>query len=202
MSVDQSWETIYKKAECVWGIKPDPLLSDQSLLPSQGKVLDLGMGEGRNALFLAMNGYDVTGVDIAPSAVEKCLERAKSMGVTLVAKVSNLMDIEIEPNNYTLIISTMTLQFLKKSEADTVITRIKQGLQPGGMVYLSMFSTEDPSYKRAKETLPELEQNTFYQERLASYMHFFEKQEILDHFADLELIRFNQEISLDTGHPG
>src|SRR5688572_2402277 len=104
------WENTYKNAkDGVWRQRADSLLMEFSPSIPKGRVLDLGMGEGRNALFFASNGYDVLGVDSAPTAIETALERAKPLNVSLDAKVGDIRELEITPDSFSLIISTMTL---------------------------------------------------------------------------------------------
>ncbi len=196
------WEQAYRNAETIWGEKPDHLLVDIAPQVPKGKVLDLGMGEGRNAVFFAAQGYDVKGIDLSPTAVEKCLQRARSLNIPLQAEAANLLDVTIEPNSQALIISTMVLQFIKKSEGEVVIQRIKDGLQPGGMVYLTLFSTDDPWINQFRQHQPEVEPNTFFHQRMNSHVHFFEKDELLTGFQDFKLHQIAQTTLLDHGHPG
>ena len=58
------FEKLYKESECRWGLKQDFILAHFLDLVPKGMVLDLGMGEGRNAIFLAEKGFEVEGIDI------------------------------------------------------------------------------------------------------------------------------------------
>src|SRR5688572_24775461 len=75
----QGREFPYNKflAEKIKGIKP-------------GKALDIGMGEGRNALFLAAQGWEVTGFDISDTGVKLALEEARKRGLKLEALVEDV----------------------------------------------------------------------------------------------------------------
>lgn len=196
------WDRLYQQNETVWGGKPDLLLED--MLPSfpRGKALDLGMGEGRNALYLARQGYEVNGIDISPAAVQHALERARSLNLPFQAEAMNMLEVEIEPNSLALVVSTMALQFMKGSESRQVLENIQRWLQPGGMVYLTMFSTEEPAYERLVDTDAEIEPNTFYIERTQSYMHYFERAELLGLFSDFKVHYLSRALELDNGHPG
>lgn len=197
-----SFDQFYQNVETVWGEKPDLLLAD--ILPDveRGLALDLGAGEGRNALYLAQQGFDVTAVDIAPTAIQKCLDRARLHNIPIRAEARNLLDVEIEPDSLALVVSAMTLQFVKPSESARVIERIKTGLRPGGMVYLTMFSTDDPGYARMSQSQPEVEPRTYFNERMGSHVHFFEKEELLGAFEGFVLYHFAQTVFRDPGHPG
>ncbi|MGC9346424.1 MAG: class I SAM-dependent methyltransferase, partial [Candidatus Bathyarchaeales archaeon] len=79
------FERLYAEKACKWGVKPDFILVHFLDLLSKGLVLDLGMGEGRNAIFLAQNGFDVEGIDISKTAVNRCLQLAKEKNVDVRA---------------------------------------------------------------------------------------------------------------------
>ncbi len=66
----------------------------ENIVPKSGRVLDVAGGAGRNAIWFAERGYDVTLVDVSPVAIEIAQQRAKDAGVTLTARV---MDLVAEP---------------------------------------------------------------------------------------------------------
>jgi SAM-dependent methyltransferase len=197
-----NWEQDYQQAETVWGEKPDLYLLDIAPLVPRGRVLDLGMGEGRNAVYFALRGFDVTGIDSAPTAVQKCLERARTLQISLQAEARDIRALSIEPGSLALVICAMSLQFMKQSESEVLLRKLKAGLQPGGFLYITTFSTEDPMFEVFRQSSSEIERNTFFSERLAGHVHFFNKAEIMALLGDLKLHHFSQAIILDHGHPG
>src|SRR3990170_7335876 len=80
------WDERYRAREAVPERGPAAFLVENlHLLPGRGRALDVAMGSGRNALFLAAQGYDVTGIDISPAAVERCREEAERLGCRVAA---------------------------------------------------------------------------------------------------------------------
>lgn len=198
-----SFEALYRESDKnMWSEKPDGLLVEIAPLVPRGRVLDLGMGEGRNALFFAQNGFDVRGVDLSETAVGRCIQRAQARGLPIETEVGDLLDTSIEPGGYSLIISAMTLQFLTHAQGWEIIGRIRDGLEPGGIVYLTVFSTEDPGYERMRAAADEVEHNTFYSDRFGGHIHFFERDELFAAFEGFELLHAAQSIFRDEGHPG
>ncbi|MCA1057635.1 methyltransferase domain-containing protein [Rossellomorea aquimaris] len=64
------WERQYDQAEnFLWSLRPIQTLVDYSPLVKEGNVLDLGIGEGRNALYFANKGFEVAGIDISETAI-------------------------------------------------------------------------------------------------------------------------------------
>lgn len=85
MEKSSAWEEAYRDVESLWGLKPDFELAEYADLVPKGKVLDLGIGEGRNALFFAKKGYEVEGFDMSQTAVDRRIERAKNSNLKLSA---------------------------------------------------------------------------------------------------------------------
>lgn len=82
MSSKDFWDQRYNTDEFVYGIHPnDFLMSIMPKLKGKKRVLCLAEGEGRNAVFLAEQGFDVTALDISQVAVEKGQRLAKQRGV-------------------------------------------------------------------------------------------------------------------------
>lgn len=79
-----AWDARYTEKELVWSAEPNrflPPLIDP--LPA-GTALDLGCGEGRNAIWLAREGWDVTGVDFSPVAIDKARRLAGGTAIDWV----------------------------------------------------------------------------------------------------------------------
>ena len=101
--------------------QPAQFLVDNSELLPRGKALDVAMGSGQNAVYLAKMGFEVEGVDISPEAVAHARELARKAGVTIKAEVADLEgDYRIIKNAYDVIIC---FHYLQRS----LISQIKGG---------------------------------------------------------------------------
>ena len=122
------------------GRGPAQLLVDNIQLLPTGRVLDVAMGKGRNAVYLAKKGFDVEGVDISPQAVRSALGQAREAGVTLKARVADLeIDYHIEKSAYDVIIC---FNYLQRS----LITQIKDGLRKGGIIVYETFTVDQAQF--------------------------------------------------------
>ncbi|MEM3596584.1 MAG: class I SAM-dependent methyltransferase [Candidatus Bathyarchaeia archaeon] len=192
------FEELYVGTCCKWGLKPDFILVHFLELFPKGPVLDLGMGEGRNALFLAEKGFEVEGVDVSKTAIARAIRLAKERKLDINAHVSDLRDFKIAKQKYSLIIAAgASLNFLKKSEIEDVAERIKGGLKNGGFVFVSVISTNDSAYKRARKQLVPVEENTFYSSRIGAYIHYFTYKEVKKLFSDMQTIIHLKGLELD-----
>jgi SAM-dependent methyltransferase len=107
----------------------------------RGRALDLGVGEGQNAVFLAKQGLHVTGVDLSPTGLRRFLERAVREGVAERVRAVR-EDIKRFPleQEYDVILSNNTLHFLPETELTRVLSRMKAQTRPGGYHAITVFT--------------------------------------------------------------
>ena len=109
-------------------VEPSQFLVENIDLLPKGRALDVAMGAGRNAIYLASQGYRVDGVDILDEAVESAVKAARQAGVSINAYVADLeKDYIIQHDTFDVIIC---FNYLQRS----LIPRIIEGLRPNGMV--------------------------------------------------------------------
>ena len=128
----RSWDERYRSGErAAEDIEaaPTPLLVEMAKRLTPGRALDLACGSGRNALWLAEQGWSVTAVDGSPAAIEILRSRASSRGVTVSRKVADLekFEYQIEPASWNLIAICYYLQ-------RDLFAPAKQGVVPGGIL--------------------------------------------------------------------
>lgn len=196
------WEARYANKEgSVWGLNPIHTLVDYaSLVDKRAKVLDLGMGEGRNALYFARMGFEVEGVDISETAIDRSLSYAKEMGLSLKAEVNHLTRYTIEENSYSLIIIANVLSFFKEEEIEHIIEKAKNGLVDGGLLYIHAFDRNDPGYEVNREKAQQISASTFYRPASDSYVHYFTREELEAYFEDYQMIKVSETYLLDVSH--
>ena len=123
---------------------PAQFLQENVQLLPKGRVLDVAMGNGQNAVFLAKMGFAVEGVDISSDAVKTALEAARKAGVAIKAEVADLEgDYVIRKGAYDVIIC---FRYLQRS----LIPQIKDGLRKGGMVVYETFTIEQARFGRPR----------------------------------------------------
>ncbi len=133
------WNKRYNTKEYIYGEEPIDFLKNNIHLLTKGKALVLAMGEGRNALFLARNGFDVDGCDVSDVAVKKCKLLAQENNIEINAFVADLEKYEIATNQYDLVTCIYYTQ-------RDLIPQIKAGLKKGGMVLFETFTIDQLKY--------------------------------------------------------
>jgi len=130
------WDQFFNTREYVFGKEPARFLSEKVALIPVGRALDIAMGEGRNAVFLAKKGFAVEGVDISEVAIRKARLLAREHAVEIRTTVADLASYPIRPDSYGLIVN---IQYLQRS----LIPQIKAGLRRGGYVVFENPTVEE-----------------------------------------------------------
>lgn len=136
----------YEHRRCLWGLEPNRYVKQIPELINKGRVLDIGVGEGRNALYLAERGFEVVGIDILDVAVEKFLKIAKEKRLDVEGEVIDARGYEPE-GEYDVIICTATMHYFKEGEARDIIEKMKRHTKKGGINLITTFTKEDIGFK-------------------------------------------------------
>ena len=87
------WDQRYSGSDFAYGTAVNDFLKDEfHRIPSGGRVLCLAEGEGRNAVFLAQQGYRVTAIDLSEVGLNKARQLASDKGVKISTEVVDLAD--------------------------------------------------------------------------------------------------------------
>lgn len=130
------WDALFSSTNhYVFGKEPAEFVKKNVSRLPLGRVLDIAMGEGRNAVFLAKKGFEVEGVDFSPAALRKARRLAREHRVTIKTINADLLKYEIKQNYYDVILN---IEFLERS----LIPKIKKGLKEGGVIVFENHTVE------------------------------------------------------------
>jgi tellurite methyltransferase len=135
------WDEKYSTNEYIFGKKPILFLENNVHLLKKGKTLDIAMGEGRNGVFLARNGFDVVGIDISGEGLNKAQQLASEYNVSIETRVVDLENTDLGTNEYDLIICTYYLQ-------RDLFPQIKKALKSGGMALIETYNIDYLKYSK------------------------------------------------------
>ena len=96
-----------------------------------GKALDVGMGQGRNSVYLAQQGWDVTGYDISEEGIATARRNAEKAGVKINAIRSSHQTFDFGKNQWDLIVMTYSLVNMQE---EALHQKLRESLRPGGIV--------------------------------------------------------------------
>ena len=184
-SAKARWNERYDRNMYIYGKEPAAFLKQKLDELKKGKALVLAMGEGRNAVYLAQNGFDVTGVDISEVAIEKCNRLAKERNTTVNAVVADLTDYDLGEAQFDLITKFYYYE-------PSIFPQIIEALKPGGIFILEQFSIDHLKYRETSGFGP----------RNPDYL--IKPNELLEHFKSLRILYYEDTVvELDEGmHKG
>jgi len=141
------WDERFATEEYVYGKEPNTFLKEFFEAHSdlfQNPVLMLGDGEGRNGVYLATQGLDVTSLDFSAKGLEKAkkLAQEKNVNINTVLADVNLFDFGKEKWGTIVIIYL----HLPKAERLRLYEKIKEALLPNGLFFVEVFSQEQIKY--------------------------------------------------------
>ena len=152
------YESYYQKEEYFWGVEPSTMcLKVLELIPPVRpiKVLDIGCGEGKDAVFLARCGYDVSAFDISEAGLEKTKRLADRAHVHVRTFRADMWDYRLDVE-YDILFSSGTLHYIKPELRDEIIKNYESHVTYDGVIALHVF-VEKPFIAAP----PEKEENSF-----------------------------------------
>jgi len=143
MEKENPYDQNYTGHEFYWGKKPSAMCDRilkiiQPTSQFYPKLLDLGSGEGRNAVYFAKHGFDVTALDVSLPGLEKTKRYAEELGVEVKTIQADIITYNLE-DTYDVIFSTGTLQYLLPKIRKIRFENYKQFTSPKGINALSVF---------------------------------------------------------------
>jgi SAM-dependent methyltransferase len=134
------WEGRYSVDDYVYGTEPNSFLRENvSVLPT-GDVLCLAEGEGRNAVFLANTGRQVSSVDLTEAGVAKTLRLAAATGVSVDAVVGDLASYDLGVDRWDAIVSIFA--HVPAPVRVDLHKRVVASLRPGGIFLLEAYTPD------------------------------------------------------------
>ncbi len=144
------WDGFYadRARECPFFVEwPDENLVrcfDEGPL-SPGRILELGCGNGRNALYMAGKGCSVDAVDFSQSALDWARERTSKAGLTVNYICESMFRTEIAPESYDIVYDAGCFHHLPPHRRKDYVELVEKALKPGGSFGLVCFRPEGGS---------------------------------------------------------
>lgn len=145
MSTASFWDARFQQEQYVYGEAPNAFLRDNARVFAPGAdVLSLGEGEGRNAVYLAEQGYRVTALDSSSAAMDKLGQLAGRRGVEVRTLLADVASAELGTQSWDGIVNVFC--HLPSGDRAGLLARIREALRPGGVFLTEQFSLEQLAY--------------------------------------------------------
>mgnify|MGYP001286285846 FL=1 len=178
VSKENPWEKYYRSGNPDWKGSPFPFPGPVG----DSKALDVGCGTGSTVLQALDMGYNVWGIDISGSAIEKCRARLELGGFYAHLVKCDFLEWKSDERFDTILLHHF-LSSLKMDERGRAVEKAREFLYSGGIISFQDFSIDDFRYGKGKK----LEENTFLKGNSLT-CHFFSEDEVRDLFDDMEIM--------------
>lgn len=130
----QAWDERYSGPDLVWGAGPNRFVAEELGDLPPGRAIDLGCGEGRNAIWLAERGWKVTGVDFSAAGLDRAARLAAGRDVSADWVQADLTCYQPEPGGFDLVL----IAYLQLPSADLagVFRAAATAVAPGGTLFV------------------------------------------------------------------
>jgi ubiquinone/menaquinone biosynthesis C-methylase UbiE len=142
----ERWNGRFAAPEFVFGTAPNAFLARQAPRLARGmSALCVADGEGRNSVWLAKQGLEVTAFDFSPVGLEKAKKLARDSGVSVDYRLSSVADWNWHERGYDIVVAIF-IQFSPPAERAAVFAGMIRALKPGGLVVLQGYTPAQLKY--------------------------------------------------------
>ncbi|MEZ5360748.1 MAG: class I SAM-dependent methyltransferase [Candidatus Zixiibacteriota bacterium] len=195
-----SYDNAYKKTSSYFGDDPTDILRDHYMkIDTSRRILDIGAGQGRNALFLARNGFAVDAIDPAAEGLRQIQEIATKESLKIETIVTGFREFTADNAPYSAILLFGIIQILSWPDIHDLIARINNWTQPDSLLFISAFSTADPAFAKGIKEHPS-DGNNSYIIKNGERRTFLEPNEILTLFPNFTVIEHTEELGPMHNH--
>lgn len=181
--MQEMWNKRYSASEYVYGKEPNQFFKEQIEKLNPGKILLIGEGEGRNAVFAAKLGWQVDAVDFSETAKQKALKLAETENVKINYEVADLQNAELKENYYDAV--GIIFLHLPENLREIVHEKVQKSLKSEGIIILEAYEKEQLKYNSGGPKDSDL---------------LYSLKDLFADFQDLEIQKFSKEIlSLEEG---
>jgi SAM-dependent methyltransferase len=165
MSTAETWDERYRSSDRIWSGRPNPqLIQEVSGLPP-GRALDVGCGEGGDAIWLAEQGWHVVGVDVSQVALDRAASHAPELAGRITWQQADLVEEPPEPEGFDLV--TAHYMHLPPAPRERMFRGLAAAVRPGGTLLLVAHDVADVHHGPGRHQGPEV---YFTTEEVAGYL--------------------------------
>ena len=159
-----------------------------------GKLLDIGCGEGADSVFYSRHGLIVTSIDKEKTYLDRFGAYRRDHGLSgITIRKRSVLTYEYPPNAYDVISCILVLCCMKQSQFGKILGPIKRSVKRGGIIAVSSRNYLDPEYRDYRKTGEMVEPNTFRKkEDCCRFLYFIEKNRLREMFSDFEILYYHE----------
>ncbi|AXI99553.1 Methyltransferase domain-containing protein [Cyclonatronum proteinivorum] len=181
------WDERYRLPEYAYGTEPNVFFKEKLATLSPGRILLPGEGEGRNAVWAAQQGWQVTAIDFSTTGRRKAMQLARKQGVQIAYQVESFHKVTPEPESFdaaAVIFFHVPALFMERAFA-----KITQSLKPGGTLIAELYAAAQLGRNSGGPQSPEL---LYTPEQIAQWTEGLHHHELVQTETVLNEGRFHQ----------
>lgn len=198
--VTERYNLRYSKTKAAFGEEPDEIIVNYfHLINNAAPILDVGAGQGRNCLYLAEKGFGVEALDPSKIGLKQIETIAEKESLPVFMTLGDLATFEKKCDYYSAVLLCGIIQILKQEQVDKLMTDLKDWTAEGSIIFVTAFSTNEPSFEKHKKDDKELSPNCF-EDSEGFIRHYLEENEILNLFDGYEVIHHREYLTEPHHH--
>ena len=180
------YNELYSKNKQYFGDHPDNLLRDYySLCEKSGRVLDIGIGQGRNARFMLQQGYGVDGIDISGVAIEHLKILSKNEGLNLKLYHQSFEEFDSPPRTYSAIMIFNVFPVLSVEQINLLARKTQRWLKRGGVIFLTGFTPQEQYFRPTSDEWKQIS-GDLYTDGKGGFRSFIDMPDVIAKFTRLK----------------
>lgn len=190
----------YRTTKDIFGREPEEMICrHELLLDRSAPVLDVGAGQGRNALYLARQGLHMEALDPSPAAIEMIRTVADAEGLAVRTHLAGFESFAAEAESYSGVLLIGLIPMLSWEQIARLTESIERWLRPGGLLFVTAFTTADASLAKFAQEWKALGRNSFSNQD-GKVRTFLEPSELLTLFSKYEPLHHWEGIGPEHDH--
>lgn len=152
------WDERYRSHSAVWSGRPNIQLVSEAADLAAGTALDVGSGEGADAIWLAQRGWHVTATDISAVALERAADHARNVGDDVAARI-DWVQVDVttwEPSRVTFDLVSAQFMHLPTPQRTSLFGRLAASVATGGCLLIVGHHPSDLQTSVPRPPLPDL----------------------------------------------
>jgi len=199
MDIAEYWNKRFQKDKLIWGEEPSgaALMAIEVLKSRENNyynIIDIACGYGRDSALFKENNYEVSGIDIS----EEAIALAKEIYPQIDFMLGDVFNLPFEDNCFDVVFGNFIIHLFTKERRESLKNEIMRITKPGGMIVLSVASTDDPDFGKGEL----IEENCYVNER-GVIKFYFTRELVLkefEEFKEIDIFEIVEEHDHDFPH--
>lgn len=194
------YDSDYQRIPQLFGAEPSPLLQKHTaLLPKSARVLDIGVGQGRNALPLTELGHRVIGIDPSAVAIDALKQECRERGQSIELWQGSVFDYQSADASLDAVLLFGLLQILPPEQIDDLLARIDCWAAPQALLFITAWHVGDPSYPAIQASWSRIGSESFQRDD-GEVRSFFRPGELAQRFAHWHVVHHWEGLGPEHRH--